>query len=44
MNYQDKCLTMSTTIAYAVINGIQAKGERENDTIERVKFYSNHTP
>ena len=31
-------------LAYAVINGIQTRGERGNYTTERVKFYSNHTP
>ncbi|MEH2409279.1 hypothetical protein [Nostoc sp.] len=29
-------------LGYAVINGIQARGERENYTIERIKFYSTH--
>ncbi|MEH1973972.1 MAG: hypothetical protein V7L02_12390 [Nostoc sp.] len=44
MNYHDKCLMISTTIAYAVTNGIQAKGERGKYTTERIKFYSTHNP
>jgi putative transposase len=31
-------------LAYALINGIQARGERGNYTTERIKFYSNHPP
>ncbi|WP_442938632.1 IS630 family transposase [Nostoc sp.] len=31
-------------LAYGVIKGIQARGERGNYTTERVKFYSNHSP
>jgi putative transposase len=31
-------------LAYAVINGVQARGERGNYTTERVKFYSNYSP
>ena len=31
-------------LAYAVINGVQTRGERGNYTTERVKFYSNHLP
>jgi len=32
---------MSTTIAYAVIDGVQARGERGNYSIQRIKFNSN---
>jgi putative transposase len=31
-------------LAYGVITGIQARGQRGNYTTERVKFYSNHSP
>lgn len=33
---------MSTTITYAVIDGVQARGERGNYSTQRVKFNSNH--
>ncbi len=29
---------MSTTIAYAVIDGVQARGERGNYSTQRIKF------
>ncbi|WP_201789159.1 hypothetical protein [Scytonema hofmannii] len=31
-------------LAYAVINGIDARGQRGDYTTERVKFYSNYSP
>ena len=31
-------------LAYAVMNGIQTRGERGNYTTRRVKFYSNYAP
>jgi hypothetical protein len=32
---------MNSTSAYAVINGVQARGERGNYSTQRVKFNSN---
>ncbi|WP_277883925.1 hypothetical protein [Nostoc sp. FACHB-888] len=41
MSYLGEYLTMNTTIAYAVIDGVQARGEKGNYSTERVKFNSN---
>jgi putative transposase len=41
MSYLGKYLMMSTTIAYAVIDGVTARGEKGNYSTQRVKFNSN---
>lgn len=38
MNYVGKYLMMSTTIAYAVIDGVKARGEKGNYSTKRIKF------
>ena len=38
MNYLGEYLMTNTTIAYAVIDGVQARGEKGNYSTERVKF------
>ena len=42
MNYRDKCLRTSNTIAYAVMNGVKARGEKGQYSTERIKF-NEHT-
>ncbi|WP_269144758.1 hypothetical protein [Nostoc sp. WHI] len=43
MNYVGKYLMMSTTIAYAVIDGVKAREEKGNYSTERINFDSNRS-
>ena len=42
-NYVGKFLTMNSTSAYAVIDGVQARGEKGNYSTQRIKFDSNRS-
>jgi hypothetical protein len=41
MSYLGEYLMTNSTSAYAVINGVQARGEKGDYSTERVKFNSN---
>jgi putative transposase len=41
MSYVGKYLMTSSTSAYAVIDGVQARGEKGNYSTQRVKFNFN---
>lgn len=43
MNYVGKYLMMSTTIAYAVIDGVKARGEKGKYSTKRIKFNSSRS-